>query len=246
VSQSGSPHRPPTSAAAPPPSSSESAQPAPSITAWRALSPAGRKLVLSALALAPALLVVAGIAYAQQDAPGGITEAIRYPPLIVTALAYTGLVCAAIALGLRSGAASGVSGKTFWLGVAWLLASVPLVLDILLDTFELKLLVIALFLAIGITYWRGNQNSSLALFVAPFMVIVVVGDGLSHLVGGSFCGEVGIQSCSVKAVSDIYLFMIMLVLTFLTLYVRDRMPSLPQAAVVTVLLGLVVLGGALN
>lgn len=177
----------------------------------------------------------------QESVAGGIKQAILYPPFQLTAVVYSGLTVLSVLACIRSSRGSKIDPETFRLGTAWMLASIPLVMDYMTDTFEPKLAVIAVFLIVGVRYWNGARNSYLSLVAAPLMVVIASLDGLFHLFG-NFCSATEFVSCSVKGVSDVYLAMIFLVLTYMTIADRRERMGMKELIIVVVVAALVILG----
>ena len=156
---------------------------------------------------------------------GGLpSDGIRFLPLDASVVAYAALISGS-ALVVHSKAKNRAGLGFVLLGSAWVLASVPLMFDFLIDSFELKLPIAVLFVYSGVRYWKGNRNNPFSFVLAPLVTIIATLDGISHL-SGSFCGQNGLDSCAAKAVSDTYLVIILLGLMYLTMSGRDRRPSL--------------------
>jgi hypothetical protein len=201
---------------------------------WSDLSSDRRRLVLTAIVLGLVQLLLVDVYFRVQELPAinqylsGQTssipfpDGIQYPPFVLSGLVYALLVALSVIVVNERG--QRVDPELSWLGSAWLLASIPLVLDLLIDTFELKWPVILLFVFAGLRYWRGVKNNALSLVLAPAVAAIAAADGLGHL-GGQFCPSSGLDSCPAKAVSDVYLVMMLLVLTYFTLKGRDRRPG---------------------
>jgi len=151
-----------------------------------------------------------------------VEDGIEYPPFVLSALACGILVMGSIVLvDWKTKRASG-SGQ-FWLGSFWLLASTALVLDLMIDTFEIKWPVIVLFVYVGVRYWKGARRSTPGLIVAPAVALVALIDGMNHI-SGQDCVSTGLDVCPAKGISDVYLVIILLVLTYVTAtsYYRSR------------------------
>ena len=144
-----------------------------------------------------------------------IEDGIQYPPFVVSGVACGMLVAAAVVL-VNSKPHAGVRVELTWLGSAWLIASTLLVLDLAIDTFEVKWPVIILFAYAGVRYWKGVRRNWLSLILAPVVALIAAGDGLNHL-SGQDCVATGLDACPGKAVSDIYLVITLLVLLYATL-----------------------------
>jgi hypothetical protein len=168
-------------------------------------------------------------------------DGITYLPFDLSAVICGVLVAASVLVVALSNRGRTVEHETLQLGNAWMLASVPLVLDNLIDTFEVKIPIIILFVIVGLRYWKGIRNSHLSLMLSPFVALIVAADGLGHL-AGNFCGPGGLDACSVKAISDTYLLMIMLVLTYLTIAGRNQRPRLMPLIMIILIFALALLG----
>lgn len=153
-------------------------------------------------------------------AEGGI----GYLPFDLAVVAYAVLVVAAVLVVVRSVSVREVESATVWLGAAWMLASIPLMLDLLVDTAEFKWPVIVLFVVVTFRYWKGARNSHIPLMLAPVMVAIAALDGLGHS-SGQFCAPTGLDACPVKALSDVYLVMVFVGLTAVTLAGRNERPQ---------------------
>lgn len=156
------------------------------------------------------------IAQYQQGLPADfIVDGIQYPPFVLSALVCAACIAGAIIL-VNSKTSGPGTARLTWLGSAWLLASIFLILDLMIDTFEVKWPVIILFAYVGVRYWKGARRNSLGLVLAPAVTLVAVLDGLNHA-GGQDCAQTGLDACPAKAVSDLYLVIILLALTYLTI-----------------------------
>jgi hypothetical protein len=160
---------------------------------------------------------------AGQSSSISISDGIQYWPLVLSGLVYAVLIADSVIL-VNSRVRGTESIGLSWLGSAWLLASILLVLDLLIDTFEVKWPVIILFVYAGFRYWKGIKNNSVGFILAPAVTAIAAADGLNHL-GGQFCPATGLDSCPAKAVSDLYLVVMLLFLTYLTLKGRDKRPG---------------------
>lgn len=169
-----------------------------------------------------------------------IQDGILYQPLVVSTLVYGMLIAASVML-VNSEKNSHDDLGLAWLGSAWILATIPLLFDFLIDSFELKLPVAVLFIYAGLRYWKGARNDPFSFVLAPLVAFIAAADGIGHLTG-SFCQPNGLDSCSAKAVSDTYLVIMILVLMYFTVRVRDERPS-KLLILVTVLVPIVVLAG---
>jgi hypothetical protein len=202
---------------------------------WKSIPPTERRFILLAISLAFVQLFVVDVYFRIQELSainqylGGQTQSIAIPdgiqywPFVLSGLVYALLVAASVIL-VNSSIKSTESIGLSWLGSAWLLASIPLVLDLLIDTFEVKWPIIILFVFAGFRYWKGIKNNSVSFVLAPAVTAIAAADGLGHL-GGQFCPATGLDSCSAKAVSDLYLVAMLLFLTYLTLKGRDKRPG---------------------
>ena len=200
------------------------------LSVWKGLSTAQRRFVTGALIVGFTQLFLIDLFFRLQELPqiqqvlaGGtipsslIQDGIQYPPFVLSSLACGALVAATIIL-VNSTIKTGVAVKLAWLGSAWLLASALLVLDLAIDTFEFKWPVIILFAYAGVRYWKGVRRNWLSLILAPVVALIAAGDGLNHL-SGQDCVLTGIDACPGKAVSDIYLVIMLLVLLYATVKV---------------------------
>lgn len=213
---------------------------------WGTIPTSRRRVVLAASLIGFLSLILVDVLFRMQESvAGGIKQAILYPPFQLTAVVYSGLTVLSVLACIRSSRGSKIDPETFRLGTAWMLASIPLIMDYLIDTFEPKLPVIALFLIIGVRYWSGTRNSFLSLVTAPLMVVIASLDGVFHLLG-NFCSATEFVSCSVKGVSDIYLTMIFLVLTYMTISGRSKKLGVREMVLVAVVVLLVLLGLSLG
>jgi hypothetical protein len=228
----------------------------PDLSVWNSISSKERRLVLFAIVLAFIQLLLADSYFrlqelpainqylAGQASPTFLPDGIQYLPFVASGLVYASLIAFSVIVVNSRGGDNEVIALS-WLGSAWLLASIALVLDLLIDTFEVKLPVIILFIYAGLRYWKGSKNNSLSLVLAPAVAAIAAADGMNHL-GGQFCSATGLDACSAKAVSDLYLVIMLLSLTYLTLKGRDKRPGwvLIAAAVTipTVILASTVLG----
>ena len=209
---------------------------------WRTLTPFKRKLILAAFSIGFLSLILADILFRTQDSiPGGVNQAILYTPFQLTAISYSGLALFSIITGMRSIRGSRVEPVTLRLGTAWVVASIPLIIDYMIDPFEPKIPVVALFLFVGVRYWSGARNSYLGLVTAPLMVAIASLDGLFHLMG-NFCSATAFDSCSVKGISDVYLTMIFFTLTYMTIAGRSRRMGVKELVIVIAVAGLIILG----
>ncbi len=169
-----------------------------------------------------------------------IQDGILYQPLVVSMLVY-GILVAASVMSVNSGKKNRDDLELTWLGSAWILASIPLLFDFLIDSFELKLPVAVLFIYAGLGYWKGARDNPFSFVLAPLVAFIAAADGIGHLTG-SFCQPSGLDACSAKAVSDTYLVIMVLVLMYFTIRGRDERPSM-LLILATVLVPIVVLAG---
>src|SRR5207249_2234267 len=137
-----------------------------------------------------------------------LPDGILYQPLVLSVLTYSVLVAASVLL-VNSRSKGSANLELTLLGSAWILASVPLAFDFLVDSFELKVPVAILFVYAGLRYWKGVRNNPLGFVLAPLVTVIAAVDGMGHL-AGSFCQPGGLDACSAKAVSDTYLVMMLL------------------------------------
>ena len=198
---------------------------------WESLSGRQRRFVSGALIIGFAQLILVDVFFRlqelsqiQQFLAGGtpsnlIEDGIQYPPFVWSGLACGTLVAASVIL-VNSKAKAGPAGKLTWLGSAWLIASALLVLDLAIDTFELKWPIIILFAYGGLRYWKGVRHNWLSLILAPVVALIAAGDGLNHF-SGQDCVPTGIDACPGKAVSDIYLVIMLLMLLYATVKVSS-------------------------
>jgi len=155
----------------------------------------------------------------------GFSEGLRSAPLVASSTFFSGLVITSVLLVNRK-SKEVTDRKLVWLGNSWMLVTIPLVFDFLVDSYYGKPVVIVFFALIGFRYWRGIRNTSLGFVISIFTSALVAGDGLGHLKGGH-CVPTGFTGCPVKAVSDLYLLMMLLPLTYVTISSRSKRPSLP-------------------
>ena len=194
-------------------------------SAWSSLSYSRQLLVKAMLSIAFVQLLITDIYFRVQELPqiyqylsgaSGITfieDGIGYPPFVVSALACGVLLAASVAIvNLKAGRDAFGSS---WLGSAWILASGLLVIDLAIDTFEVKWPIIALFVVVGFRSWKGPGRTSLGLILAPAVAAIAFLDGQNHL-GGQDCASTGLATCQAKAISDVYLVLGLLVLTYVT------------------------------
>jgi hypothetical protein len=213
---------------------------------WSTIAPIRRKVVLAALSAGFSSLILVDVLFRMQESvPGGVREAILYTPFQLSAITYSGLTVLSVLTCTRYNRESKVEPETLRLGTVWLLASIPLIMDYMIDSFEPKLPVIALFLYVGVRYWNGARNSYVALVMAPLMVVIASLDGLFHLMG-NFCSATAFDSCSVKGVSDVYLTMVFLVLTYVTIAGRGKRIGVKELVIIVVVACLVLLGLSLT
>lgn len=219
---------------------------------WESISPQRRRLVLTALVLGFSQFVLVDVYFRLQElasinqylAGSASTEivgdAIRYPPMVVSFLVY-GILIGGSVLWVNSWTKKSANLELVLLGSAWILASIPLAFDFLVDSFELKLPVAVLFIYAGLRYWKGSRNNPYGFILAPLVTFIAAGDGIGHLTG-AFCGPTGLDSCSAKAVSDSYLVMMLLALMYFSIRGRDKPPS-RRLILVTIVVFATVLGG---
>jgi hypothetical protein len=196
-------------------------------TVWGVLPVSKRRFVVAALIVGFSQLILVDLYFRIQELPqinqclaGGplsfIEDGIQYPPFVLSGLACGVLVATSVILVNSSVRRNGTLGPS-WLGSAWLLASCALIIDLMMDTFEVKWPVIILFAYVGLRYWMGSKRNVLAVVLALVMTVIAALDGLHHA-GGQDCLQTGLASCTGKAVSDIYLTIALLILTYLTIY----------------------------
>ena len=215
------------------------------LTIWDSISTTRRNLVLSALILGFSLFVLVDVFYRiQYLAHGWGGDGILYLPLDLSAVGFASLVIFSVLSVILSSGPKNADPVALRLGAAWLLVSIPLVFDFLVDSFEARLPVVLLFIIVGIRYWKGHRKSYLSLILSPLVVFVAAADGLGHL-QGNFCPPPGIDACSSKAVSDTYLVMVLLLLTFITIAGRSKRPGLVPLLIAVLLAALAVAGLAL-
>ena len=205
----------------------------PRTSVWEGLSQNQRKFIVVSLTVAIVQFVLVDVYFRLQqlsaingylsgttgEIPG---DGITYLPLFLSLLVYGAAAAAPVALA-NFRAKPGLN-PALLLGSAWILASVALSFDYLVDSFEPKLAIAALFLFVGVRYWRGSADNSMAFILGPLVTIVAAGDGFAHI-SGLFCSASGLDSCSAKAISDSYLVMMLLPLTYFTVAYRERRPS---------------------
>jgi len=167
-------------------------------------------------------------------------DGMLYQPLVASVAIYSILVAASVVV-VNSGSKGSANIELTLLGSAWILASVPLTFDFLVDSFELKLPVAVFFIYAGLRYWKGVRNNSLGFVLAPLVTAIAAVDGIGHL-AGSFCQQSGLDSCSAKAVSDTYLVIMLLALVYFTINGRDERPSM-LLILTAILVLIVVLSG---
>jgi hypothetical protein len=201
-------------------------------TVWDDLTVPQRRFVITAIILGFSQLILVDIFFrvqelpqihqflAQGSSPNFIEDGIQYPPFVISGLAC-GVLIAASAIFVNSKTTKGSPTKLSWLGSAWLLASLVLVLDLMIDTFEVKWPIIILFAYAGLRYWKGVRRNFLSLVLAPTVAVIAALDGLNHF-GGQDCVQTGLDACPGKAISDMYLVIILLLLMYVTIKGLDK------------------------
>ncbi len=153
-----------------------------------------------------------------------ISEGIESLPLGALSVIFSVLVIVSVAIATSK--SKRIAGKELiWVGNLWMLSTIPLTFDYLIDSFDGKVIIIALFALAGFLYWKGVRNNWLGFMTSIVTTTLVAGDGLGHL-RGEHCISSGFTACPVKAVSDFYLFMVLLILSYGTVSIRDRRPNL--------------------
>jgi hypothetical protein len=178
--------------------------------------------------------------FAGSTSPIFFPDGILYQPLVLSMLIYSVLLASSVLL-VNSGSKGSANLELTLLGSAWILASVPLSFDFLVDSFELKIPMAVFFVYSGLRYWKGVRNNSLGFVLAPLVAAIAAVDGIGH-VAGSFCQQSGLDSCSAKAVSDTYLVIMLLALMYFTVRGRDERPN-PLLILATLLFPIVILAG---
>jgi hypothetical protein len=211
---------------------------------WDSILPAHRRFITAALVVGFASMVLTDVLLRLQLFTAGPSPSagIEFFPMDLWAFSFGGALIASVGLVFRFSSGT-PDRKPLLLGSLWLLALIPLSVDYLIDSFEVKIPVMVLFAFAAVQYWKGSVDNPYAFVLAPLVSIIVVGDGLGHL-GGAFCPPTGLDSCSAKAVSDLYLSLIMIGLTIVTLTSRSRRPS-RNLIVATVLVWALLFGLAL-
>lgn len=206
------------------------------VSVWESLPKFTRRFVLAVLAIGILAFVVVDVRFRLLYLPGPVSQqvadGILYPPLDV-AVGFYGVMVAASILMVVSSTKGAAHRDLLGVGSAWFAVTVPLLFDQLVDSFEVKLIIVLLFLYTGTLYWKGRRNNLFGLLLAPLTAAVAAGDALYHI-GGSFCGGAGSSPCLAKAVSDVYLVMILLALGYLT--IRARNEKLGRNSIVTLII----------
>ncbi len=204
-------------------------------TVWDRLTVSERRMASFSLILAVVQFVLVDVYFRIQELPainaylsGGApvevpSDGIGYFPLVASMLLLAALVAWPVILANQKSGQMAKAG--LFLGSAWILASVPLTFDFLIDSFEPKLAIVALFVFAGTRYWKGSTDNSVAFILAPLVTVIAAGDGFGHL-SGLFCSSTGLSSCAAKAVSDAYLVVMLLPLAYFTVAYRDHRPTL--------------------
>jgi hypothetical protein len=203
--------------------------------AWEGLPLYSRRLIIVTIVSAFAQLLIVDAYFRLQELPeinqylagqplNFIEDGIQYPPMVVSGLICAILIAFTIIYAdwkVREG-----GGSMPWIGSLWMVTSVALVLDLLIDTFEIKWPVIILFAYTGLRSWKGAEHNWLGLILAPTVIVIAALDGLNHA-SGQDCVSGGLDACPGKAVSDIYLVFILFVLLYVTLrpYLSGGSPS---------------------
>ena len=210
-------------------------QPAPAGSVWDYLTVLQRRFVLAAIVLAFSQLILVDLFFriqelpqinqllAEGSSPNLIEDGIAYPPFVISGL-VCGLLVAASVIFVNSKLKEGSAARLSWLGSAWLLASVILVLDLMIDTFEVKWPIIILFAYVGLRYWKGARRNPLGLVLSPAVAVIAALDGANHF-GGQDCVQTGLDACPGKAVSDVYLVVVLLLLMYVTIREHHRGPG---------------------
>lgn len=207
---------------------------------WERLPTSLRQFVLVAAIAGPAFVGAMTVWWAVIVlGSGSEADGIRFLPLVLSVVAYGILIGVAALLVARSAGPDPGDLALARLGNVWVLASIPLMFDFLIDSFPGKLAINVLFLVAGIRYWKGRRNSYLSLLLAPLTALIAVADGFGHL-QGAFCSGSALDACPAKAVSDFYLVMILLGVTAVTVTGRTERPD-PRKLVLAVLAIVVVL-----
>jgi hypothetical protein len=199
--------------------------PAKEQSAWARLPLLSRRLIVVTIVIAFAQLLLVDVYFRLQELPAinqylagqplnFIEDGIQYTPMVVSGLIYAILIAITIIYADLKARKSG--GELSWIGSLWLIASVALVLDLLIDTFEIKWPVIILFAYTGIRSWKGVRRNWLGLILAPAVAAIAILDGLNHA-SGQDCVSSGLDACPGKAVSDVYLVLVLMVLLYVTL-----------------------------
>ncbi|HZY46888.1 MAG TPA: hypothetical protein VFE96_03730 [Candidatus Bathyarchaeia archaeon] len=194
---------------------------------WQNLPVFTKRFVLGALVLGFSQLILVDLYFRLQELPqiqqilAGtapptiiIQDGIGYAPFVISALICGSLIIASVIL-VNSRPHEAEASQASWLGSAWLTASAILIVDLTIDTFEIKWPIILLFAYAGLRYWRGIRRNTLSLILAPIVTIIAGLDGLNHF-SGQDCVQTGLDACPGKAVSDIYLVIVLLVLMYIT------------------------------
>ncbi len=108
------------------------------------------------------VLIVAGSAGwgLEIQATGFVGDGILYLPLDLAVAAYAALMGISVLLAVRAAAADHEVQSLARLGGIWVLASIPLMFDFLIDSFPGKLLINVLSVLAGIRYWKGLRNAT--------------------------------------------------------------------------------------
>lgn len=214
---------------------------APPDTVWARLPVSRRRFVVLA-AIAGFLLLALGTAWFAVLVLGGAaaTDGIAFLPLGLAELAYAALIGASVLLVLRAAGSDPEVRSLARLGTLWALASIPLNFDYLLDSFPPKLAISALFVVVAVRYWKGDRNGYLSLLLAPLTAIIALADGLGHIAGNFCTASAALDACPAKAVSDLYLVMLLVGVIGVTLVGRTQRPD-PKRLVLYVLV-IVLLG----
>lgn len=111
-------------------------------------------------------------------------------------------------------------------GIGWLLSLVPLVVDMVIDPFTGKLVVMALVVIAGFGFLRRKPWApSFGSVVGILVCLLVIGDGVGHLRRFECGHDTGLRACDVRAVSDLYDLLFFAPLTAITILTRLRRPD---------------------